>query len=260
MIWLLSCATEPDAALYARALDPATPATEALAACSALSEGADECTTAVVAQREVDPAACQGLSPEWREECHFRVAERLTASGDRWEALVECGLSGRFYDECLYHLWSRELQAAVAPSGAEVSRAVDHEEAGAEVVAYFSGLRTLKQEPRELLWDDFWFFAHSRNRPARLEDCERSQDPPRCVRGTTRYVERLVTESLIRASADPAVLDRACRSGELPAAIVEGAWVPDEVLDEAARTGLAQACQDPPLRPWNPVFVPPRPP
>ncbi|HJN75678.1 MAG TPA: hypothetical protein QGF58_17240 [Myxococcota bacterium] len=259
MIWLLSCAPVPDAELYVTALDPEIPIAEALSACAAMSERSDECATAVVAQRDGDPAICQSLASEWGEECHFRVAERLMAQGERWEALVECGLSRRYYDECLYHLWSRELQTAVEPDSAEISRAVDHEAAGGEVVDYFSGLRTIRQDPEELLWADFWYFAHTRNRPARLEDCTDSVDPDRCVRGTQVYVERLVTESLTRATTDPAVRDRACRSGELPDAIGEGAWIADGLLEAPAIAGLANACQTPIRRPWSPSFMPMRP-
>jgi len=254
MILLIACATAPDVELYARALDPATPVDEALAACADLRESSDECTTAVVADREVDPAVCQTLAAEWREECHFRVAER----SERWDALVECGLSGRYYDECLYHLWSRELQDAVEPiQGAEVTRAVDHEAGAVEIVDYYAGLRNVRQDVRELLWDDFWYFAHARNRPARLSDCDDALDPARCLRGTTTFARRLVAEALIRASTDEDVRDRACRSGVIPEGITAGAWLADEVLDAAAQSGLESACLNPPVRPWNPIFVQP---
>lgn len=255
MILLLACASPPSAELYARALDEGTPIDEALAACSALTEASEECTTAVVAQRGADPAVCQELSGLWREECHFRVAERLTEEGDRYGALIECGYAGRFYDECLYHSWSRELQRAVEPDSTELSRGVDHEAKGAEVVEYFRGVRTIRQDAEVLLWNDFWFFAHNRNRPARLADCADSLDQQRCIAGTENFVARLTMEGLTRAY-DPSELARFCRSGEVPPSVLDGAFEADERLDGSVQLGLWYACQTPPVRPWSPSFVP----
>lgn len=258
MIWLMACATEPDAVLYERASNPTTPFDEAVRSCQAMQSGADSCVSEVVAGRsDADPAVCQELPAEWRAECHFRVAERLGLAGDRWEALVECGLSGRYYDECLYHLWSRELQAASAPSGDTPQQAVDHLDAARPIVAYWAGTRNTQQEARELIWDDFWYFAHARNRPADFTACEGLQDMDRtrCERGTERFAQRLVAETLIRPSTDPSVRSRACRSGVIPDWVIDGAWVEHDRMTQAATNGLGDACQDPPHRPWNPVFV-----
>lgn len=259
-MWLLACSGEADPVLFERAMDPTTPFGEAVASCRAMTAGAESCISEVVATRDdADPAVCQELPGEWRAECHFRVAERLGVSGDRYEALVECGLSGRYYDECLYHLWSRELQALSAPTGDEVSQAVDHLDAARPVVAYWAGTRNTQQQARELIWDDFWYFAHSRNRPADLTACQALDDldRTRCERGTERFAQRLVAESLIRPSTEVSARSRACRSGVVPGWITDGAWVAHERMEQAARNGLDDACQDPPHRPWNPVFVSP---
>lgn len=257
---LLACSSPPEAELFATAMDPEVPLEEALAACRAMAQG-DECTATVVARREdAGPEPCQELGDPWRQECHFRMAERLGRRGERQEALIECGLSGPYYDECLYHLWSFELQAAAEPPGSGApSRAADHVERAREVVRYYRGLRNLAQDPEELIWDDFWYFAHNRNRPARLGDCAvlGEADRGRCERGTRLFVRRLVAETLIRPSTDSSAKDRACRSGELPSWINEGAWeAQDEELAAAARMGLEDACAEPPRRPWNPTFVP----
>ncbi|MCP4807184.1 MAG: hypothetical protein GY913_26225 [Proteobacteria bacterium] len=258
MIWLLACTVEPDAVLYDRASEPATPFKHAIESCLALQSGAESCVSEVVANRpDADPTVCQELPSEWRAECHFRIAERLGVAGDRWEALVECGLSGRYYDECLYHLWSRELQAASEPSADAPSRALDHVDAARPIVAYWAGTRNTQQEARELIWDDFWYFAHARNRPADFLACEELEalDRTRCERGTERFAQRLVAETLIRPSTEASVRSRACRSQVVPAWITDGAWLEHERMEQAARNGLEDACQDPPHRPWNPVFV-----
>ncbi len=263
VLLLLACASPPEAQLFTTAMDPDTPLEQALAACAAMEQG-DECTATVVARREdAGPEPCQELRDPWRQECHFRVAERLGKRGERGEALIECGLSGPYYDECLYHLWSFELQAASEPPSSEVqSRAVDHLERARPVVRYYRGLRNLAQDPEELIWDDYWYFAHNRNRPARGADCAAlsGADLSRCERGTHQFVRRLVAETLIRPSTDSAARDRACRSGELPAWLGEGAWERAEPsLNAAALEGLADACASPPRRPWNPTFVPVQP-
>ncbi|MCB9765177.1 MAG: hypothetical protein H6739_35715 [Alphaproteobacteria bacterium] len=269
---LLACADPPpDAALYAEAMRPELPVDEALEACVQLREGASECAATVLRDRpDADPERCGDIpDPRWRGECHFAVSERLIAQGDRWGGLRHCGLAGPYYDECLYHAWSRELQATAEPERADVqTRAVDHLEAGRKVVRFWSGVRSVAQDPEALLWDDWWYFAHSRNKPADLAACEAlaEDDRARCVRGTVRFVERYVTETVIRPGFDPRALDRACRAmGDeapedplalVPSNVLAGLYVPDPRLDNAAVKGLENACTPDVARPWNPVFRP----
>lgn len=272
---LLACGHAPDAQHLVAALDPSASLGAALKSCAQLREGGDECVATVVRNHpESNADPCFALHEErWRAECHFSVAERQIERGNRWEALRECGLSGRFYDECLYHMWSREMQASATPSRAgEVTRAADFIEAGRPIVTFWSGIRTVAQDPEQLMWDDWWYFAHTRNKPADLAACDtlpQAADQVRCERGTLLFVERTITETVIRPSFDPRALDRACRAlgdpeapsalpvaERLPANLVTGLYQPDPRLDEAAIRGLASACVPDVARPWNPVFRP----
>lgn len=277
LLLLLACGGRtPDAELFLEALDASAPLELALSACGRMAEGADECVATVVRNHaEADSTPCFDIGEErWRAECHFTVAERHIEAGDRWTALRECGLSGRFYDECLYHMWSREMQATATPKARSeaVTRAVDFLEEGRLIVLFWSGIRSVAQDPEQLLWDDWWYFAHTRNKPADLSACDTLpavEDQARCTRGTLLFVERTVTESVIRPSFDPRALDRACRAlgdpeapddrpivERIPGNIALGLYAPDPRLDEAALRGLTNACVPDVARPWNPVFRP----
>lgn len=270
----LGCAAAPSPAeAYARALDPSTPSDAALRACADAGSSAEECVAAVVrARTDVDLSkACAPLTDaRWRGECFFAVAERRAAREDRAGALVACGRAGPYYDECLYHAWTLELQAIAArpPAREAAARLVDAQDA----IDFWSGIETIGPEARAQIEDDWWFFAHARNRPARMGACadlEPGERARACERGTRTYVRRSVVEALRRED------DRACRGGPEAAHAVIGALYvqPDAELDGVFEAAVAEACTSaepaaPPqpgaadgapaarARPWNPSFRP----
>lgn len=257
LILLLACAVDPREA-YRRGIAPETPLLEALESCELAGESADECLASAVGNhsREATAEQCEGIVVErWRAECYFALGEAASFTGDRWGALAGCGQAGRYYDECLYHAWTFELQRAADGS----KEAVDGIEKARPVVAFWSQIETVSPNPLELLWADWWFVAHGLAKPARLSSCERlpPADQPRCQSGTQTYVRRTVAERLFRPDLPADVRDRICRGDvESLRSTFPNAWVPDPLLDSAALEGRDIGCSNQPSRPWNPSFHP----
>jgi hypothetical protein len=249
VIGWIACA--PDAAQRRDALASTDLAT-ALDAC-----GEDEsCRAAAVREHPAATGeACATLAePRWRAECHFAVAEHRARAGDRQAALIACGQAGDYYNECLYHAWTFELQATVEGLG----RAVEGVERARPVVAYWSDVGTIGSDAEGQIWRDWWYFAHARNKPATLAACGEltdAADRERCDDGTRMFVLRAVAEEINRAETPAAVRDRACR-GETAAvlSLMGKLYTPDPTLDEQAEAGRALACGQPGHRPWNPIF------
>ena len=276
MIWILAC-TDPVLS-YRTGIAADTPYQEALAACGNAGEDADECTATAARNHPQDALQlgnghdpCATItSSRWRAECRFSLAESLATSGNRWGALAGCGQAGRFYDECLYHAWTFELQAHAENLG-QAWKGVDGVR---DTIAFWSGIQTVQPTPEDLLWRDWWYFAHTRNKPARLSGCSNLQNPDdvrHCMEGTTGYVLRTVAETVARAATPQK--DRVCRAGiEEALKLTNGAWDPDPSLEAAAQEGLRIGCQTGQAgksaengnlenknlekRPWNPIFGP----
>lgn len=253
-------AAPPDAALFASALADGVGAEEALAACERIRDPAvaGECHATLVRAHPGLPAeTCEAIAdPLWSGECWFTVGEREAAAGRRWAALEACGRATAFYDECLYHAWTAELGAAAAAAPDAVSAL----EAGRDSIAFWSDLQTLEGSAADQLWGDFWFFAHNAHRPADLEACKVLEDPgerERCREGTRTFVLRALVGELLAPGRPPALLDRVCRSGELPPLYLEGLHLPHPELDSTHPEAAALACEAAegrPVRRWNPVF------
>lgn len=227
-------------------------------ACASAGEDADECAATAVRNHpeEATVEDCEAIPAErWRAECHFSLAEVLAKKGDRWGTLRACGQAGRYYDECLYHGWTFELQQAADGS----TRAVDGIERARPIVEFWSSMQTVGPDAKTLLWNDWWYFAHGRARPARLEDCGllKVEDQETCREGTRQFVRRLVAETVIRQATPDDMRDRLCRGQEVDT-FFAGAWEPNPELEAAAAEGLQLGCSsDAKLRrPWNPVFRP----
>jgi hypothetical protein len=278
---LVGCARPTPAAAYARAVAPSTPFDEAVALCGDAGPSAEECVAVVVRAHADAPGAdeaCDALrEARWRGECHFSLAERRAADGDRWAALRSCASAGPYYDECLYHAWTLELQhiaAAGEPRGA-AARLPDARDA----IAFWSEVQTVGGSALPMgargpsgsanqpdgapaqIEHDWWFFAHARNRPARRADCASLEQAPEregCERGTRLFVRRSVVEGLARDAGRA----RVCRGGADAARDVLGALYasPDAELDAVYEAAVAEACAAAlhGARPWNPSFRPRR--
>lgn len=257
---MLGCGGPPDAARLASALAEAD-AAAALRACAGIQDPqlAGECL-ATIARRPALSAsqaaqACRTIEAErWAGECWFTVAER--PEQDRRGALEACGLSGPFYDECLYHRWTREL-AAVASAAPSATAAV---EPARDIVAFWSSLQTIAGDPADQLWGDLWFFAWNEHRPADLAACAAlpEGDAARCREHTQAFVLRAILGDLLAPGAATDVLDRTCRAGAVPERITAGLFVPHPALQaqvaEAARLSC-DAARGVPVRRYNPVFT-----
>lgn len=256
-LWLLACISENDA--YRQALTPETPMDEALDLCHKAGALAEECVSTVVRNNPDAPAealvACAALKEErWQGECYFVVAEGFSRSGDRWSALTACGHADMYYHECLYHIWSFELQKYADDLG----QAANGVAAVTPSIEFWSQIETIGRDPEAMLWEHWWFFAHTRNKPARRATCATlsEADRARCEEGTRGYVYRTVLEALWRIK-DEGQKDRLCRRGVAELQVfLPDAWEPDPVLDEAAAAALTDGCNGKTDRPWNPVFRP----
>lgn len=263
MILLLACAGPSPAEAFRTAIAGDIALEDALVLCARAADDEEECVATVVRGHADAPmAACQGLQSErWRSECAFGIAESRAKAGDRWGALEGCGLAGAYYDECLYHAWTFELQlAAEALDGG----AVNNIGAARPIVSYWAEIATVGAadgtfDAEELLWADWWFFALSRNRPAVLAACSQladATDRGRCEVGTRTYVRRTVTEALIRSGTPADTRDRICRGTVADAlALLGDLYVPDPALDLEVAAAVAAGCAGGKVeRPWNPVF------
>lgn len=254
---ILACApSAPEA--YRLAIAGDLPLEEALDLCGHAGESAEECVATVVRGHVDAPIeACTALTSErWRSECAFGIAESRAKAGDRWGALAGCGAAGAYYHECLYHAWTFELQLAAdgltggAVGGIEVAR---------PIVAFWSQIETVGPDAEAVLWADWWFFAHQRNKPAVLAACAAlpdAVDRERCESGTRTYVRRSVVELLLRPTTPADQKDRICReSPEGARALLGELYAPDPALDAELAAALAAGCAPgKPERPWNPVF------
>ena len=257
LILLLACgAGEPDAARFARAIAPEAP--EPLATCRGIGapEIRDECLATVLrGQPELPGEACEEVGdPRWRGECWFTVAERYSADPDRQAALLACGRAGPFYDECLYHRWTAELGLVVA-AAPDLPAAL---ELALEPLTFWGALQTLGGDPRAQVEGDLWFLWLNAHRPISLGDCiGMGEDSPRCVEGTRTFIRRALLGELLSPGRPADLLDRVCRSGEIPEIFVEGLYDPDPVLDAERDAVIPLACaaaEGQPVRRWNPVF------
>jgi hypothetical protein len=256
MLALILACTDAKLA-YRTGIAADTPWLDSLKACGKAGENADECTATAVRNHptEATASACIPIaSARWQAECRFSLAEALAKKGDRWGALSACGQAGRYYDECLYHAWTFELQAH-AENLQQAWRGV---EGVRESIAWWSGIETVSPDPTELLWQDWWYFAHTRNKPARLSGCSQLINPDdlrRCMDGTRNYVFRSVAEGVARSPQK----DRVCRGGPQEALrLFPDAWEADPLLDAALQEGLTLGCEGLKQRPWNPIFGPRR--
>lgn len=234
----------------------------AQAHCAAMVDPAeaDACQMAMAdRQQESGAEPCTQLRTEEAvAECWFRQAERHAEADERWLALAACGRAGPFTNECLYHAWTRELQA-LARRTDELEQALAMAE---EPIAYWSQLETAGPDQRERVWGDFWNFWWLHHPPASLAPC--GELPPEltqaCERGTRFFVERSVDQAL-RDPAQASLLDRACRAGQLPEFLPGAAARPEPQLLAAGLLALERLCTQgiEAARPWNPVFQPRRP-
>jgi hypothetical protein len=258
---LVACAGRTEAEAYAAALADGATLVDAKESCRASGAQRDACLAALVRARPAEAVSMLDVCMEiedarWRGECGFAVAEARAQGGDRWGAVEAC--AGTFQDECLYHAWGFELQRLAEGKG----RAVDAWPHLQDAIAYWSSLRTLRNDAVEQLRMDAWFFAHARNRPARLSDCMELPEADRagCERGTVGFVQRTVIEDVTRGQVPARMLERACRSGDEARAVFGGFFVPDPALDDAFHAAVAEVCSAPATRaeggrrPWNPVF------
>ncbi len=261
----LLAACEPalsDRELFVLAQQPDLPLDQASDHCLSMADPAesDACLLAVAGGRtEPAPQLCLALrSTSAAAECWFTAAERYAEAGDRWAALDACALAGPFTHECLYHAWTRELQA-IGQGDADLPTALS---AAAEPVAFWSQLETAGPGQPERVWGDFWYFWWLNHPPATALACEALLTEHRepCQVGTRQYVERSVDQAL-RDPSQAAVLDRSCRAGALPDFLPGAIAQSEPDLLEAAQQALDRLCsqgtESP--RPWNPVFQPRRP-
>lgn len=260
-----ACANLPDDRdLYVHALDASLTAERAVERCRAIrqEETGDECLAELARQREeVGDLPCGFIrSDSWRQECHFAVAEHRAARGDRWAALIDCGEAGAYMNECLYHVWTRELQnlATTPAEGNPGQGLASTVEQAQEIVAYYAQSETCGPDQEERVWGDFWYFYWLHHRPAELDACARLPTPQvaRCERGTHLFVERALAGLLTCRGRSCDLLDRTCRSGDIPSSLLFPYTGGDPRLRPASERALARLC-DPQTRddqPWNPIF------
>lgn len=262
MVGVLAACGEavPDAARFAEALAPELSDDAAVESCSAIGNDdmRSECLATVLRERPgLPPETCADVpAPLWAAECWFTVGERRAKKGDRWGALEACGRAESFYDECLYHAWTTELDLA-AQAAPDAISALD---AARDTIAFWSDLQTIEGTAADQVWGDFWFFAHNAHRPADLAACGRLGDPgerARCEEGTTTFVTRALLGELLAPGRPAGTLDRICRSAEIPSVYLEGLYLPDPQMDAARDRVPPMACDAAagrPVRRWNPVF------
>lgn len=257
VLLLFGCGGPGPAEAFRAALAGQLPLDEALALCDRAGESAEECVATVVRGHADAPIErCAALSTDrWRSECAFGIAEARASAGDRWGALTGCGAAGAYYNECLYHAWTFELQL----SAEDLGRAVAGIEKARPIIAYWSAIETIGPGAEELLWADWWYFAHARNRPASLAPCATLTDETdrrRCEDGTRNYVRRSVVEALLRPNTPADTKDRICRGTPQDALGLLGElYLPDPALDAELVAAVATGCAPGRVeRPWNPVF------
>lgn len=253
----LGCA--PNAALaYQTALDGSLSVAEALSLCDRTGERAHECTAGVVRSR-ADTAAsdCDQINDDkWRSECFFSVAERLGIAQERWEALQTCGRAGEFYAECLFHVWTYELEASLLPDrhpNRQISRPV-------ATIRFWGNIQTIAGQPAEQLWIEWWLLG-MKGRTASHADCEvlGGADQQRCILGMTAHVARSVADFLLNTNPDSRATDRVCRGAmaEARAALPQlcdwgSSFEPALALAKQVACGASSAQMQ---RPWNPIFL-----
>jgi len=254
--------TLPDRELFVLAQQPDLPLGQASDHCIAMVDPAesDACLLAVAGSRtDPCPQLCLALrATSAAAECWFTAAERWAEAGDRWAALDACALAGPFTHECLYHAWTRELQAA-SQGQASLEQALA---AAAEPVTFWSQLETAGPGQPERVWGDFWYFWWLHHPPATEQACDELPPEQRetCQLGTRQFVERSVDQAL-RDPSQATLLDRSCRAGSLPEFLPGTAAQPEPNLDAAAQQALDRLCSQgaETPRPWNPVFQDRRP-
>lgn len=254
---MLACA--PSAAVaYQTAMDGSRSVSESLSLCEQTGEQMDECAAHLVRTRsDANATDCEQINAEkWRAECFFSVAERHGLAKERWAALQTCGRAGEFYAECLFHVWTYELEATLLPD-VHPNRQVHRPLAA---IRFWGNIQTIAGQPSEQLWIEWWLLG-MKGRTARHADCESlaSVDQGRCSIGMTAHVARSMAEFLQNAPADSGATDRVCRGGlaEARAAlplVCDWSASFEPALELAKRVACGRTGTEM-QRPWNPIFM-----
>ncbi len=244
--------------LFVQAQEPDRTPEEATTLCSRIElvEERDACLLELVRSRaDLPGSTCQQLEgARPAADCWFLTAEHHAATGNRWDALEACGRAGPYLNECLYHAWTRELQA-IARSTDALAQALDDAK---DPLAYWGTLDSAGPDQAQRVLGDFWYFWWLHHPPADPAACaaivpERRDD---CQAGTLLFVERSVDMALREHKRGDDLLDRSCRAGSVPAFVLDGRAVDEPAVREASTRALARLCEQGPeaARPWNPVF------
>ena len=238
---------QPDAAHLARALT-----TLDLRACAQIVDPqmAAECVAGVVRSDPSAPDdACAAIAdPRWSGECWFTLAERRGAAGERQPALLGCAQAGPYYDECLFHLWTGELDV-LAASSEELSAVLA---AATPTIAFWSGAETVDGDVEVLLQDELVFRWMRLHRPVPAEACAADDDV--CLRGQRMFLVRSLAEDLLRAGTAPGWRDRVCRARTLDSRQTDGLIAGEVDWEPIIAEVLVIACDVDGRRPWNPIF------
>ncbi len=202
----------PDAVAWARALQTG--------ACEVVHDTAlrDSCLVALVERRGVDRCA-EVVSPTTREECAFRLAEKLRAP-------ERCKEAGRFAEDCALHVVSNTFLVDAPdarPGGPEESVLA------ARIVA--SGLAA--DDPRA--WTAWYRWALGRHAPLDRGSCDAVTNDTR--RALCRTAGRGLYEDRLRHARDTGALTCEVHAESLQ-------HTPDPELD-TLRASLAPACDTP---------------
>lgn len=125
LFFLLACAGEGDASLYARALHAATfEAQQAL--CDDVRDAAarSDCDAAGTERfGRYEGCGTEAMEP-WRSECFFRAAEALAHRGDHVAAMHACAVAGLFARNCDTHVMESLAMAHLRETLPEAATAI----------------------------------------------------------------------------------------------------------------------------------------
>ena len=68
-----------------------------------------DCQTQAVVRGRVEGGCTRVEDTMWQEECAFQVADDARTRGLFDAALRSCEASGRFHDNCVYHVWQQDI-------------------------------------------------------------------------------------------------------------------------------------------------------